>query len=677
MSTAVPAVSNGVQTHSPEASPTLLQAIIDKIKIIWNVIAMALTVFFHWLCGCFTWHSTEQKQAIQEINANKPRNFVEQLYFKELVEQIRGLKKDQSPEILLKSIDDTAALFEELSDETAISVEKLKKKIKEEEDLEPLIAEADALYKGSMERLAELKSKPGTKVQRALYSGRFTTIFKELDDAFSDKKGEMLHRYCGCHICSGHSDEALKKLAPGIKADTKGNIKFKLDAPKLDKRENYPKHVSSALMSWSLGGGHNVVQEAMSSRIAETGGHAYRIEADEEVLEAYYNARQWTGKSFVEWSQWLLQNNYFRLIRFIGWISSLTDSKSALEDKVQRFALSLLSRGEQDVVTMCFTRFTNATEKAAARLGMPMYDIATDLDYEVWMTEIENEYFRHATMAKDQELEEQQLHPVLTKDRVVNGGFPVREPFIRSYSEDELAEIRKRYNEQYGLEPDARVVVLLCGGEGVQNNFAEILAKQYHQQTNGPKIHLFAICGKNQAKKNILDAEFAKVGNRPNFKATAFGWTDPKALGELFAMGALEEKKGLLVSAKAGGGTVSEGVARGIPMLVCDMSKVVKHEGMNLKFITKHELGELFTRAVELPGKVVSMLTKDHPKSPFAGFDSKGESLRHIGDLVQKARNDEALREKLSLSFSELPKAALKSKKSEVELAQFQSIATA
>ena len=604
--------------------------------------------------------TVSKKAAIHLLTtkATQTGSFVQKMYYGELSSAVNALANNVCVAGFLASIDQTTTRLEALEAMASANVDHLTSKL-QSQDPATLIPEADQLYRSSIELLNTLKNLPGTNVQRALYTGRIVSIFRRLDDAFSDRYQETLHRYCGCHIKAAGEDGGLKMLAPGIQGR---DPKFLVNHQTQEAHGDIPPHTSVVLMSQSYGSGHNVVQQAMSQRLARRGGHAYKVEADEEVLEAYYNYRKWTGSSGAEWASWALKNNYFRFIRFTDWISSGKDSVRSREAKVSFFALSLLARGQQDLAMMCFQRNTSPAEKAASRLGTGLYEIATDLDFKVFdfSKDVENPHFKHGMMASDPEKEKQILQKSLEAHQFTEIGFPVRDPFLKRYTPEELQAIREKYRRAYNLAPDARVVILLCGGEGIPNTIAETLSDKY--PANGPKMHLFAICGKNAQKQQLLTSKFQQL-NRPNFQATALGWTEETALGELFAMGALEQNKGLLISAKAGGGTVSEGIARGIPMLISEQSGI-SHEKMNLDFLVQKRLGKAFNRERELPKKVAEMLS--NPLTPalsatsqeaYSDYRSEEKSMHLVNTMVQECRNDAAFQMRHNNLMKKLPKA--------------------
>lgn len=646
----------------------------DKVLSIWRRIYNYIINLFIAILQCFI-PVLPTKYVVHKLN-EKARshkdNLVTKLYYKEVANAAKKYLKPSSLEVFFKQLDNFNTESKGLLDATKEKISIFKNKLpkdKDEDSWQALLDEADDIYLTTLLHYTSLKKiSTVTEIQTTLLAGQLTTLFRELDDALSDYKGEMLHRYCGCHIESSHSNKKLREKAPTLQANLeKGNYeKFVTTQPINQKESNMPSHPSAVCLSQSFGGGHNVVQEAISHRFAKHNGHTYKIEADERVLEPFFQFKKWTGKTGAEWSKFFLQGRYFRTIRLLGYLSSGDKRPASTEQLAHKFALAMLSTGRQDLAMMFFTRQAKAAEEAADYLGMGMTDFATDLDYEVFGfgKGSKNPFYRHVLMAKDEEFEAQGVGRVLKAHQIVEGGFPVRYPFLKKYNEKELADIRSTYREKFQLEDDARVVVLLCGGEGVQSKSAEILARKYSQ--NGPKIHLFVVCGNNQKYKEKLNTFFQDMVSKDkvrkdNFKGTALGWMTADELGELFAMATFEKNNGLLISAKAGGGTVSEAIARGIPLLISDRTKMIKHEGMNLKFIEKKKLGKTFSHAVELPKQVEEMLSSnvdsqvDPKEITYSNFDSENKSMEIVANLIRECREDRFFQEKQVRSFASLP----------------------
>jgi len=618
-----------------ENSSSCFYRCIELIVGIWSAAVGAIVFCSKWVIEKLSGYGSEQRQMMDKLAvlAENSDSLIEKMYLDELRSQVGSKERTLNPISLVQTIEGTGKRLEKLAIHVESSIDTLAD-----------LAAADEFYRDSMEEFIRLQDLPLTQVQRALYTGRLTNSFRRLDDRFSDIEGTTLHRYCGCHIQPEEPIEGITGEAPGI-SHQKG--KFDVAHPEEQNHDDMPAHASTVILSWSLGGGHNVVQHAMSQRLGEKGAHAYKVEADKEVVEGFYNFRKWTGYSGIEWGDYFLQNGYWATTRFLSWFSYGKESIPSREEKIKKFFLSLLSRGDQDAAIMCFQAHTCHAEKAANRLGMACYDVATDLDYRVFHFEkdVENPHFKHAVMVADPQRQSVELHHQLHPEHIVEGGFPVRDGFFKEYSAQEIEELREKYRVQYGLTSDARVVILLCGGVGTPNTFAETLADHYSKELNAPPIHLFAICGNNEPKKEALKGHF-DGSNHSKFQGTALGWLDDSALGELFALGALDEqRRGYLVSPKGGGGTISEAIARGIPTLVYDTTGF-PHEQMNIAFLVENNLGTQLSSEAELPALLAKGLQAPFNPSPsptgesFSRFNSKQKSMDNLAQLIASARGD-------------------------------------
>lgn len=613
------------------------------------------------------WSSTVKQ--LNAITQQENISLVGDLHFSDLKNQVLKLSGAEA-RLLLQEVDKTAKALDNLLGGAEESVKNIVDRMDaisqsqlETEELNKLFsdlqAEADVLYKDTMQAFIELNKKQTTQVQTAVYSGLLTNVFRKLNDSFADAQELPMHRYCGCHIQTEATDMSLRRLAPTLRGNFFRNTydKFCINLEKIEEEpltdEIRLKHPSAVLLSQSFGGGHNVAQQAMTERFAKVGGHAYRVEADIEVLDAYYRFKRWTGKTGAEWSQYLLQNNYFRTIRFLGWVAKRQSPKSS-PGLVHQFALSLLARGNMDIAIMLFSRHAKWAEEAAFHVGVGLADVATDIDYSVFgfsNNPPKNPFYRHLLMHWDDN-EIENLSKVLPKEYIVEGGFPVRDPFLRSYDDSELVEIRKKYGEKYNIDQDAKIVVLLGGAEGIKDRCAETLLEQYPSHPRAQKIHLLVVCGKNHKKQQKLETRFNELESENLIQATSLGWTEAEELAELYAIGTL------LISSKAGGGTVSEAVVSNIPILASDITAPhIHHERKNLEFIKKMGCGDSFSKADgDFVSKAAKMIEESedfrlsHPNQEFHPKDSSRTSMQVLQELIQASS---LLREKQEKVFSD------------------------
>ena len=104
------------------------------------------------------------------------------------------------------------------------------------------------------------------------------------------------------------------------------------------------------------------------------------------------------------------------------------------------------------------------------------------------------------------------------------------------------------------------------------------------------------------------------------------------------------------MSEKAGGGTVSEAIAAGVPFLACDVSKAIRHENANIEFLKKRQLGETFSNSRELPQRVAQVLTSSQHRERIE-IDSENRSMQIVGELVDECRSDAELQGRRAAAF--------------------------
>ncbi len=318
-------------------------------------------------------------------------------------------------------------------------------------------------------------------------------------------------------------------------------------------------------------------------------------------------------------------------------------------------------RGDADLVISCFDRYLNAIEKAAHANGKPILSVATDFDPDVngiaTPADIHNPDFLRAVMVLEQDRLVQKLEEHIGEGRIRFAGLPVRSAFLKEYSAEELAALRA----QYQVDPDAQVVVLVAGGQGVQNGYAKLLAEHYRKNEHSsganslPKIHLFVVTGKNEWQKKRLDKTFASF-DHPLLKVNILGWLEEKPMGELVALAAqpvgVEGYRGALISAKGGGGTLSDAVAGGAPLIVCDRNPISWEQG-NIEYVRRNKFGLSFVEKREFVPTLLTLLNSPYkPEVDYRSFHSIERSVELVKELLERNR------ERLAVSQGEQEKLA-------------------
>lgn len=451
----------------------------------------------NWAASWFPRENENRKNLLNQLEvrlANPNEGPVAKLYCRELKERITATKKTENPAAMCRAFAATSRQYQDLVRRVEAAV----------------FSGTESFYEAAMKELETLKNLPITETEKSIYIGRITKAFRELDNA----GGFPRHRFCGCHILEAGKPSGLKKFTVSYPSAISND-------PALQGR-------AAVLQSWSIGGGHDVAQRGMAQRLAEVGMHAYNIEAYSETLRPFDTVRNITGGRYCDADAigWLMRKNCWNVLRFINWAFSGKPAPQKYQAIMDQFMRSILARGAPELHMTIFARTAGAAANAAGQLGVADTNVMTDLLSDYFdiqnPSDVTNPHFYNAAMAGGEKLLKKA--ETALPGRTVVTGFPVQKAFLENYDIDALRRER-------GIAPDARVVILSSGGEGIENGYAEYIVNQYEKNPNGrSKIHLFVLCGRNKTKKPKLDKEFAALKN-PRITAEALPWVDGEELG--------------------------------------------------------------------------------------------------------------------------------------------------
>ena len=469
---------------------------------------------------------------------------------------------------------------------------------------------------------------------------------RKLDNTASRYLGYPLHRYCCCHVMEQGKEEPaeqLKKAWPTIEGKRVRWVSY----PSSFVENSNLKGRASIIYSWSLGGGHNVVQESFSKRLAERQMHIYKLAADEEVLykfDALYSLTRGTY-STCDLVNGLRKNGYWRTLQFLDWMFSGEKPEEQLK-KADEFYTTIQRAGSPEIAITCFDRVLGSIEKACHRAKIPVLSVATDFapDFSDIQKpgDVENPHFIRSTMMPVNDVLIDGIRQILKPEQIQFGGLPVREAFLRRYSTEELDALRDEWN----ILPDAQVVVLLAGAEGTENSYTDLIVGHYRESLEPSQlshIHLFVVVGKNENLKRRLETSFGDL-DHPRMQLSILGWTEEAQMGELGAMAAQEKNglRGAILSTKGGGGTLSEAVALGAPILVCD-GNPISWEKKNIEFICRNQLGLKFDHESQLVGSLDYLLKRPYQPTIFYNkIDSIERSTHLVSTLLKTSLVSEA-----------------------------------
>jgi len=173
----------------------------------------------------------------------------------------------------------------------------------------------------------------------------------------------------------------------------------------------------------------------------------------------------------------------------------------------------------------------------------------------------------------------------IEKEKIMVTGIPIEEKFSKDLDK---AGIRKTL----GLDPDKFTVLVTSGGFGV-GPIKEIVERLDAMEND---LQIAVVCGKNKGMFDLLSDKI-------------FGKT-VKAFGYVHNMDEFMEAADLIVS-KSGGLTVSESLAKGLPMII--IKPIPGQETRNAEIIEEYRIG-MRLHKVENISEQVKMLLLDEGK---------------------------------------------------------------
>ncbi|KAL3744338.1 hypothetical protein ACJRO7_013580 [Eucalyptus globulus] len=210
-----------------------------------------------------------------------------------------------------------------------------------------------------------------------------------------------------------------------------------------------------------------------------------------------------------------------------------------------------------------------------------------------------------------QEVAKRALLDGLTESQIRVFGLPIRPSFARAVlSKDDL-------RKEFGMDPNLPAVLLMGGGEGMGpvKKTAKALGESLFDQELGKPIgQLIIVCGRNKALASTLESEEWTIPVKVRgFETQMEKW-----------MGACD-----CIITKAGPGTISEALIRGLPIILNDY--IPGQEKGNVPYVVDNGAG-VFTRSPKETARIVA-----------EWFTTKTEELKKMSENSLKLAQPEAV----------------------------------
>ncbi|XP_030546692.1 monogalactosyldiacylglycerol synthase 2, chloroplastic [Rhodamnia argentea] len=210
-----------------------------------------------------------------------------------------------------------------------------------------------------------------------------------------------------------------------------------------------------------------------------------------------------------------------------------------------------------------------------------------------------------------QEVAKRALLDGLTESQTRVFGLPIRPSFARAVlSKDEL-------RKEFGMDPNLPAVLLMGGGEGmgpVKKTANALGESLFDQELGKPVGQLIIVCGRNKELVSTLESEEWKIPVKVRgFETQMEKW-----------MGACD-----CIITKAGPGTISEALIRGLPIILNDY--LPGQEKGNVPYVVDNGAG-VFTRSPKETARIV-----------VEWFTTKTEELKKMSENALKLAQPEAV----------------------------------
>ena len=335
------------------------------------------------------------------------------------------------------------------------------------------------------------------------------------------------------------------------------------------------------------GGGHRAAANALSEVIREQGRPwDVRALSIQDLLDSIDFIRHSTGVPF--------QDVYNIMLRH-GWTLGSAHLIPVMHLLIRMFhqrqvdVLEKSWRGNRpDLVVSLIPHYNRALKESLEHVwpGTPYVTVLTDLaDYppHFWI-ERQDQY---VVCGSDEAV--RQAHEIgIPAGRVLRASGMILNPrFYRDEGVDRAAE-----RERLGLRPDWPTGLVLFGGEGSWDMVK--IARALNR--TGQRLQLILICGRHQSAAARLRAMPKRI---PMF-VEEFTREIPRymELADFFI-------------GKPGPGSISEAMAKGLPVIVQRNAWTLAHERFNADWVEQQGVGMAFRTFGELAGAVRRMLTPE------------------------------------------------------------------
>ncbi len=389
---------------------------------------------------------------------------------------------------------------------------------------------------------------------------------------------------------------------------------------------------SILIATCSFGTGHKTAANALKTHIGDA-AHVTIIDPTEYDTGIFVKETDWLyklGRRFgKKWSavqafNWILQEQKYWMVNFENKVdriickifkkqkNGIAAAARGVDTRPKQLLRQRLLMERPDLISTTYHMDLNPFIEVAEEMGIPLLHVPTDLD--VKMVEIfgkKSPSYAHfktllpdnneATWETTQYLSASKVHFEMVEEEGVNkhevAGIALRPEFYIERGADEIAAIKK----ERGIDPKAKVVLVLSGGNGQELPYPDMLM---NGPDNGQKYHMIVVAGGNTAagaklkKKKKAGARFIRGKNR---NVTVEVAEDPAAAtrDKPYFIGASEMARLQAIAdvaiTKPGGLSIGELLQTGVPMIPDRRVTPMAWEDFNIEVVKEAQRGLPYT----------------------------------------------------------------------------------
>jgi processive 1,2-diacylglycerol beta-glucosyltransferase len=332
--------------------------------------------------------------------------------------------------------------------------------------------------------------------------------------------------------------------------------------------------VKKRIITFTSGGGGGHVSAARAVRtILQDNYEIADVYMLRDVLAPLDFVKQFT----FEYSSCEDLYNYFITNKYVWLTNTLCmygKHNMPLKDKkMQKLISDFLDLNPPDLIVSVMPTVNNSLLSVAKKKGIPLIIVPTDLDHGMFITGMQNcptdyELYRYVVPFNDEELLKTLKPSKIPQNRIVVGGFPIRQEFFSKKN------IKKLKND-CGIPLTKPVVTVLMGAAGSTSTYDYVRTLSHSSHA----LHIIVCLGRNEALRKKIE----RIKLPYHITMSIIGFTDK--MPDIMAM------SDILIS-KCGTVSVMEAVHAQVPLLLDCTSRAVSWEALNVDFITQHGFGQ-------------------------------------------------------------------------------------